>query len=113
MAQITEIHKNIIHEWLDEYTKIDSQKLSNVKHHLVINEKKTEFVLLAVGWLKNRYIHHVVFHLQTTKENIWIHQNNTDIELEIELLRLGIPLENFKVGYLEKRDHLSKKPIMA
>lgn len=113
MARITKTYKTALQKWLEDYTKIDSKKLAHIQHHLVINEAKTEFVLIAMGWLKKRYMHHIVFHLQTTDEHIWIYQNNTDVDVETELSHVGIPLEVFKVSYLEKVDSALKTTLAA
>ena len=108
----TKTYKIILRKWLEEYIKMDSKKLVPIQHHLVINEAKTEFVLIAMGWLKKRYLHHIVFHLQLTDDYIWIHQNNTDVDLETELSHLKIPVEFFRVSYLEKADKI-KTPVAA
>ncbi|MEM8526513.1 MAG: element excision factor XisI family protein [Bacteroidota bacterium] len=96
----------IITGFLSEYVEVDNQNLSHTQYHLIVNESKTEFVLIALGWQKKRYFNQIVFHLQLVEDEIWIHQNNTDVPIERHLIEQGISRERFRVSYLEPVENL-------
>ncbi|MEM0992215.1 MAG: element excision factor XisI family protein [Bacteroidota bacterium] len=91
----------IITDFLSEYLAVDNQYLEDSQYHLVVNAEQTEFVLIELGWREKRYFNHMVFHLQLLAEEVWIHQNNTDVPIERHLIAAGIRSDAFRVSYLE------------
>ncbi|MEM9886107.1 MAG: element excision factor XisI family protein [Bacteroidota bacterium] len=96
----------IITDFLSEYLAVDNQYLEDSQYHLVVNAEQTEFVLIEMGWRKKRYFNHMVFHLQLLDEEVWIHQNNTDVPIERHLIAAGIRSDAFRVSYLESPEAL-------
>lgn len=94
-------YQNILQAFFEDYMDVDSQRLKDYKFRL-FKKEASEFLLVAMGWLKKRYVHHVVFHVEVIGEMIWIHQNNTDTPLERELSKMGIPLSVFRVTRFER-----------
>lgn len=72
----------------------------NLKRHLVINKLQTEFVLLDVGWFNKRYISDLVFHIEIKNDKIWIHEDNTDIDIASVLVEEGIQKEDVVLAFL-------------
>lgn len=82
-----------------------NQILSNepeAYQRFIISDKiNHHYQLLANGWATpNRYINTILIHLQI-KENakIWLLENNTEIRVAEELVRLGVPKEDIVLGF--------------
>jgi hypothetical protein len=55
-----------------------------------------------MGWNKEKFVFSVLIHLTINTEtgNIWIQQNNTEIELDFELEKFAnIPKEHLVLGF--------------
>lgn len=80
---------------------------SNLRFHLkpelkmvaACDHKTGQFFLVMVGWDKDEWVHHIVFHAQLINGKILIEADNTE-GLKPQLLEAGIPAEDF----LDDRD---------
>ena len=99
MDRIT-TYKEILRTELEERAVLINSDFPNIKFHLIHNEELTEFVLIRFGWHEYRYRHHIVFHFQIIEDKIWIHQNNTDVEIGTILAEKGIPKSNIVFGFV-------------
>lgn len=93
-------YKNLVEEELKYQQSIKIANGPNLKRHLVINESKTEFVLLDVGRFNKRYISGLVFHVEIKEGKVWIHEDNTDINIADNFARLGIPKSDIVLAFL-------------
>lgn len=71
-----------------------------VERHLVINGSHTEFLLLNVGCYKHHYRHAIVFHLQIKGDKIWVHEDNTDLEIAAIIAKESIPKSKMVLVFL-------------
>lgn len=74
---------------------------SDLEKHLVMNENQDEFVLLIFGWYDELYRHSVLFHLEIREDKIWIHQNNTDVDIARRLVDAGVPDTHIVIGFVD------------
>jgi len=60
-----------------------------------------QFQLMQIGWLRGDFHFRVLLHFSIHPEtgNIWIQQNNTEIELDAELEALGVPKSHLVLGF--------------
>lgn len=95
---------------INEYANILTDILyaeSNLSFHLkpelkmvaACNRKTGQFFLVMVGWDKDKWVHHIVFHAQLINDKILIEADNTE-GLKPQLLEAGIRVEDF----LDDRD---------
>lgn len=97
-----ETYKNIIQEEL-EYRQ--SNKISNapeLSRHLVMNDDRTEFILLDVGWFNMRYISDIIFHIGIVNNKVWVHNDYTDIGIADYFVKGGIPKSDIVLAFLPK-----------
>lgn len=74
----------------------------NVEHQAIIDTINNHFQLIVIGWEDDLFIHEVLIHLHIHPEtgNIWIYQNNTEIELDEVLGKIAeIPKKHFVLGF--------------
>ncbi|MFK7908953.1 MAG: element excision factor XisI family protein [Chitinophagales bacterium] len=72
---------------------------SDVKRHLVMNVDRTDFVVLSFGWKGKSFQHYVTFHVQVKNNQVWIYQNNTDVDLVEVFVKNGIPRKDIVIGF--------------
>lgn len=63
--------------------EIETQQLFDTQHD--------HYLLLSVGWRGQERVYGVAIHLDIRGGKIWIQRNQTELDLEAELIRLGIP----------------------
>lgn len=84
-------YKSIVKEELAYYQAIKIYNAPQLTRQLIINTNETAFVLLDVGWFNDRYISDLVFHIEIKDDKVWIHADNTDVEIAEKLAKAGIP----------------------
>jgi hypothetical protein len=84
-----------------------------MKRHLIVNEEKTDFLILSMGWRNDVFIHHVVYHIQIKGEKIWILQNNTDVDLGELFEDEGVPRQDIVIGFLNEAEREMSKYAVA
>lgn len=95
--KINKYHK-IIAQWLTEYAQ--TRNSVEMEYQCIIDTKNLQYQVVRVGWNKGLFVYNVVFHLQIKETGkIWFYVNNTDIEIDEELNRLGIPFSDMVVGF--------------
>ena len=75
-------------EILNEYAKLPTS--SEMTRRLMVNADKTEFWLLKMGWNQRTRIHTTTAHIEIRDDLIWIHRDETEEGLAIELEAKGI-----------------------
>ncbi len=83
---------------------------SDKNYHIIIDLKHNHFQFIHMGWNKKRFIFSVLIHLSINAEtgNIWIQQNNTEIELDVELEQFAtVPKKHLVLGFrpIYMREH--------
>ncbi|MCP4709662.1 MAG: XisI protein [Planctomycetes bacterium] len=58
------------------------------------------YQLLNVGWRGDQRVHRCVIHLDIKDGKVWIQHNSTEIELDEELIVLGVAREDILLGFL-------------
>ncbi|MEM9215178.1 MAG: XisI protein [Cyanobacteria bacterium P01_F01_bin.150] len=57
------------------------------------------YMLFRTGWDGERRMHHCIFHFDIKAGKIWLQANNTDIEVDLELAKMGIAKDEIVVGF--------------
>ena len=95
-----EKYRQILKEELEYQVSIPFSNAPDTKCHLVISENKNEFIVLEMGWKDQRYRHGLVFHFEFRNEKLWIHRNNTGVDIGEKLARKGIPKSDIVLGFI-------------
>ena len=97
-----EKYKDIIQE---ELTYRQSIKISNapqLNRHLIMDERRTQFILMDIGWFNKRYLSDVSFHIVIVDDKVWLHNNYTDVDIAAQLVKLGISKSDIVLAFLPK-----------
>lgn len=95
-----EKYTELITTILQEKVEKTPQNMPNIWHQLVIDEARKQFILLAMGWYKNEYIHDWIFHIELKNEQIWVHEDLSDPGIKLILLEKGVPESDIVLAYL-------------
>jgi hypothetical protein len=92
-------YQKIIIDLLQEY---DTHwgSIEGMKNKIVADTKTNTFVFMTYGW-QNRetYTHLLCFHLEIIEDKVWIHENNTDAMIAIDLIQKGVNPEDIVIGF--------------
>lgn len=71
-----------------------------IERQTLFDTEHDHYQLLNVGWNKTRRIYHCVMHFDVKDDKVWIQHNSTEIELDEELIELGVAREDIVVGFI-------------
>ncbi len=98
-----EKYQSVLSDYLNQLaTEYNNSLGSDKNYHAIVDLKNNHFQFIHMGWNKERFIFLVLIHLTIHPEtgNIWIQQNNTEIELDIELEQFAnVPKEHLVLGF--------------
>ncbi len=97
-----ELYKDIIQQELEYRQTMNASNAPELSRHLIINNERTEFILMDVGWFNHRYISDVIFHVGIVNDKIWIHNDFTDIGIADYFVKNGIPKTEIVLAFLPK-----------
>lgn len=99
---------------IEKYQKVLSNYINNlaneanetldesIKYQAIIDTQNNHFQLVIIGWEADNFTYSVLIHLDIHPKtgNIWIQQNNTEIEIDVELEKIAdIPKKHFVLGF--------------
>ena len=95
-------YKKILLDEMEYQAGLSFANAPELKRQLIVNEDRSEFILLMMGWSKKRYKHGVLFHFEIKEDKVWLHVNHTDVEIGERLAEKGIPKSDIVLGFLSK-----------
>ncbi len=87
---------------LGEYAKVRYSNLDAV-NKLVADKENHQYQVITMGWEGKKYIHDCPIHIDIINGKIWIQNNMTEIDLDDELIRLGVPKTDIVLGFLSPK----------
>ncbi|MEZ4849172.1 MAG: XisI protein [Bacteroidia bacterium] len=66
---------------------------------MIFDTENNHFLLMDIGWDKDRFFHDCVFHLDIKDGKIWLQQNWTDADIAGELVDTGVPKSDIVIGF--------------
>lgn len=106
-------YKGHIEGIFDYYSKREPANRPELEYQVVMDEKRHQFILVAVGWHNNEFIHNWIFHLQLKDNQIWIHEDMTDPGIKVLLMEKGVPESDIILVYLPEYERKSIPPVTA
>ncbi|MEM6316596.1 MAG: element excision factor XisI family protein [Bacteroidota bacterium] len=64
-----------------------------VKSRVILDTDNHQYLLVWTGWHEHKYIHRLWYHFEIIDGRIWVLHNATDVEVDKELIALGVPKE--------------------
>ncbi len=106
MDKILKYSDILTHLLADRY-KISHPQSPEVRAEIVIDRENHHYILMYVGWEKDRFYYFSAIHFDIIGEKIWIQQNNTEDALVDELESEGVDKSDIVLAFLppEMRVH--------
>lgn len=90
-----DILKNYLQALAREWTTNPSETVE-----VVCEPEGRHFLLLFYGWTDQGHLHSVPIHMEIRDNKVWIQENLTEIEIDDDLVALGIPKSDIVLGVL-------------
>ena len=82
---------------LSEYAKVRYSNL-DAENQLIADKENKRYQVVTVGWEGKKHIHDCPIHIDIINGKIWIQRNMTEIDLDEELMHLGVPKTDIVLG---------------
>ena len=99
MEQV-EHYRDIIQQEMERLAKRKPANKPEIVYQFVMDAPRNQFILLALGWHEEEYLHNWIFHVEIKDNKIWVHEDLTDIDISTLLQEKGIPTEDIILGYV-------------
>lgn len=100
MDKVTRYQKSI-KEVLEQHINFPNALYPDLRSLYIESGDKTHYMVITVGWDGDDYSHNTAFHLELLDNSqVWIHENNTDIVIEEELIEKGIISDDIHIGMI-------------
>lgn len=74
--------------------------LDNIESQPIFDKQRDRYLILSQGWRDQERIYWVVMHLDLCDGKVWIQRNQTEVDIEAELMALGIPHQDIVRGMI-------------
>ena len=97
MAYPIALYKQCIKKLLSEYETFAPDW---GKTELIFDDERMRYIVLRVGWIKEKHIHRCVVHIDIVGDKVVIQENNTEDLIKTELIEMGIPADKIELGFI-------------
>jgi len=100
-------HEELSH--MDHYRQIvvqfllgqsDAGLVDGIESQPVFDLQRDRYLILSQGWRGQERVYWVVMHLELREGKVWIQRNQAEVDIEVELMMLGIPQEDIVRGLI-------------
>ncbi len=71
---------------------------NGVLNQPIFDRERDQYLILCVGWRGQERVYWVAIHLEIREGKVWIQRNQTELDLEAELVALGIAEGDLVLG---------------
>lgn len=79
--------------------KISVSDSEAIEAETVFDTERDYYQVVHVGWHNQRWIYGCSMHLDIKDGKVWIQHNATELEIDKQLVELGIPKEDIVLGF--------------
>lgn len=92
-----DLYRNCVKHLLEEHSKFNEGE-NEIENEIFFDSDRDRYQLMRVGWNGLKRIYYTVMHFDIKDNRIWIQQNNTDIDIALELVAMGVPKSDIILG---------------
>lgn len=111
--EILNQYKGYIKEILQYYAERKPINRPQLEYQLIVDGERLQFILLAVGWHRNEFIHNWIFHIQLKGGKIWVYEDMTDPGIKVLLMEKGVPEPDIVLGFLPEYERGPVSPVVV
>jgi hypothetical protein len=91
-------YRQLVMQFLLE--QCSAEGLNGVESQPIFDPQRDRYLILSQGWRGQERVYWVVMHLELRQGKVWIQRNQTEIDIEAELITLGIPQADIVRGLI-------------
>jgi len=95
-------YEGFILDILNEYAKVRYSNL-DAENQIIADRVNNRYQIVTIGWDRNKHIHDCPIHMDIINGKIWIQRNMTEIDLDQELMQVGVPKQDIVLGFLSPK----------
>lgn len=103
-------YADIIQNTLQAATK-NQPRIQPIQLYPVCDRESGNFLVLATGWDKQRWINTILFHAHLTDKEVIIEEDNFEEGLTSELIAAGIDAQNICTSITKRREISNSRSI--
>jgi XisI protein len=88
--------KTLLKDYADS---MNANQGGEIEVETIFDTEKDHYLLLGVGWQQRKRVHHCILHFDIKDGKIWLQENNTDIEVDEDLIEMGISKQEIVIGF--------------
>ncbi|NJP10481.1 MAG: XisI protein [Leptolyngbyaceae cyanobacterium RU_5_1] len=78
----------------------DEGRLDGIESQPIFDQERDRYLILSQGWRGQERVYWVVMHLELRGGKVWIQRNQTEVDIEAELMALDIPQADIVLGII-------------
>ncbi|MDM8536237.1 XisI protein [Desulfobacterales bacterium HSG17] len=86
--------KKILNDFVKSYNLNADSKLK-----VFFDNEQNSYMVLNIGWRRNKYIHSATIHIEIIDNKIWIQNDHTEEGIATSLIEAGIPKKEIILGF--------------
>ena len=106
-------YKGYIENILHHYAGRKPVNRPELEYQLAIDKERLQFILLAVGWHNNEFIHNWIFHVQLKGGKIRVYEDMTDPGIKVLLMEKGVPESDIVLEFMPEYERGAVPPVAA
>jgi hypothetical protein len=68
----------------------DSPQVDSICNMPIFDEARDQYLVLCYGWRGQERVYWVMLHLEIRGGQVWVQRNQTEVDVEAELIALGV-----------------------
>ena len=97
MEKEIDFYRQCIKKLLVGYEPLKTQQS---KVELLFDDERMRYMAVRVGWFRQKRLHLCLVHIDICDDAIIIQCNNTEDMIATELVKMGLPGEKIRLGFL-------------
>lgn len=98
-SQKRDLYRQAIVQFLSQFCE-DSTEPGEIETQKLFDLQDDRYLILSLGWRGQERVYNVLIHLDIRDAKIWIQRNQTENEIEGELISLGVSQEDIVRGLI-------------
>ena len=98
----TEKYDKLLSAYLQKFSQRYGKSANGLKVMTIIDKERNHYQAISHGFQQSpkKYVFSILFHFDIIEDKVWFQCNHTDLLIEEELLKLGIPKSDIVFGWL-------------
>lgn len=98
-----EKYQKIIEKEVYFWKNHQSSEMPDVQFKVIVDEAKTNFIVVSMGWRKRVYEYNLLFHIELINDKIYVHEDTTGIGIVKQFINEGVNQDDIVLSYDESQ----------